>query len=136
MSSGRPRGRPTRFTPEIAAQCLGIVQSGIGLDDCADFTGVSRRALGNWLRRGRSGEVPFANWATEMYAAVERWRRLRVRKTHERNRERSKQRWQAFRKARVEWWRERLGPRLFLLRRVAWLREQGHDAAIARLLSE
>lgn len=52
----RPRGRPGKLTPEIAANIIQYIKSGSSLKHAAEHTGLSERTLHNWLERGRAAE--------------------------------------------------------------------------------
>lgn len=48
-----PGGRPSLFTPELAARIVELTRAGNVQRVVCESVGISQRALSNWLRRGR-----------------------------------------------------------------------------------
>lgn len=46
-------GRPTRLTPELAVAVIKIVRTGMSLQGCAHYAGITMQTLDNWRARGR-----------------------------------------------------------------------------------
>jgi hypothetical protein len=132
--------RPTKFTPEIGEAILRHLAEGRSRRETVEALGIGRRTLQDWLRRGREGEPVFAEWAEEIERVVELARRRRSEESWERTEAESKRSWQRFKAARERWWLERLGPRAFWARRLAWLADRGrweaYDRTIGNLRAE
>ena len=52
------RGRPTKFTPEIAAEVVKAVKAGMLLQDAAQYAGLDRTTLYRWLKEGAKKRDP------------------------------------------------------------------------------
>jgi transposase-like protein len=50
----RPRGRPTKLTPELRDQLLAQLAAGAGLAEAATASGISARTLRSWRQRAWS----------------------------------------------------------------------------------
>jgi transposase-like protein len=58
----RPRGRPTKLTPELRDQLLAQLATGAGLAKAATARGISARTLRSWRQRAwstRSADRPY-----------------------------------------------------------------------------
>jgi hypothetical protein len=53
----------------------------------------------------------------------------------EREREQSRLRWQAFKRARERWWLEKLGPERFWENRLKWLARKGYGNAFGQTVA-
>ncbi|QDV34405.1 helix-turn-helix domain-containing protein [Tautonia plasticadhaerens] len=126
--------RPTKFTPEIGESVLRHLASGRSRRETVEALGIGRRTLQDWLRRGRAGEPGLAAWAERVDRVATLMHRQRVRATWDRLEAESKERWMRFKRAREEYWMERLGPLEFWSRRLAWLAERGRWEAYRRTL--
>lgn len=52
----RPRGRPTRLTPETMSRVLNAIRSGAFLNAAAAYAGVRPSTLYGWWKRGREAK--------------------------------------------------------------------------------
>jgi hypothetical protein len=127
-------GRPSLFTPERARAALALA-GGDSLRWVAFAAGVSRRTLQAWLERGRRGDPAYAAWAEEFDRRAERTRLARNRAWWNRYRAEARARYQRFRRERVQWWLDRLGPEEFWRRRLRWLAAHGQTQAYERTLA-
>lgn len=132
--SGKKGGRPTKFSAELGDEIIRLLASGVPRPEVASRLGIGRRSLQEWLRRGRAGEPTFAAWAERLDRVAALMHRQRVRATWDRYEAESKERWQRFKRAREEYWMERLGPLEFWSRRLAWLASRGKWEAYRRTI--
>jgi len=51
-ATGRPTGRPSKFTPEVRAKIIAAVRAGNFLDTAARYAGVEYQTFRNWMVRG------------------------------------------------------------------------------------
>lgn len=105
----KPRGRPTKLTPEVQEQICQAVRAGNYLDIAASLVGINRRTLHDWLRRGaraKSGIYrDFSHAVEKALAQAEARDVLRIDKAGEKN-------WQA-----IAWKLERRFPKRWGRRR-------------------
>lgn len=59
-------GRPSKFTPEIAAAILRAVGAGLAYPQAAALAGVCERTLYNWLEAGDAGQEPLATFLQDL----------------------------------------------------------------------
>lgn len=69
MRDPRPMARKTALTPDVHDRIVEYVRAGNYLSTAAAAAGVTARSLRNWLRRGASGEEPYATLHAEVLAA-------------------------------------------------------------------
>ncbi|QDV32355.1 helix-turn-helix domain-containing protein [Tautonia plasticadhaerens] len=126
--------RPTKFSPEVGEEFLRLLAGGRSRSEATDALGIGRRTLQDWLRRGREGEPTFAAWAERVDRVAALRRRGRIRASWDRYEAESKERWTRSKRAREEYWKERLGPLEFWSRRLAWLAARGKWEAYRRTI--
>lgn len=56
-STGRPPGRPSKFTPERRAEILEELREGAHYEDAAAFAGISYQTFQNWRLRGEKAAL-------------------------------------------------------------------------------
>jgi hypothetical protein len=132
--------RPTQFNAEQGWMIIQAIDEGRGRVEAARAAGIGLRTLAEWLAKGKAGDPAFAEWVSEFKAAERFANRLRCNASWARERARSRERYQRFKAARVQWWLDQLGPCEFWSRRLDWLADRGmteaYDATVARLRAE
>jgi hypothetical protein len=63
------RGRPPKFSPEVAKLICDLVRAGNFLNRAARTAGISVDTLANWRERGATGELPFATFLADLEKA-------------------------------------------------------------------
>jgi transposase-like protein len=66
------RGRPSKFSEEVADRLVELIASGATVTAAAREVGVDRRTINHWRMRGRSAEprdAPFAELERQLTAA-------------------------------------------------------------------
>lgn len=117
--------RPSKFNPDRGQTIINVLAEGGGRECAAMVAEVGLRTLAEWLAKGRAGDATFAEWARQAEAAEQAARRRYLAWKYAQEAERAKERYQRFKAARVQWWRNRLGDVGFWQRRVAWLVANG-----------
>ncbi|HEX5570908.1 MAG TPA: hypothetical protein VFX31_05955 [Ktedonobacterales bacterium] len=100
---GMGMGRRTALTPELQAEICDVLGCGVDVETACRRVGIDKTTYYNWLKRGRAGEQPFAEF---LDAADQAMATLEVDVTRNIIRA-SKSRWQA-----GAWW-------------IKWQRTQG-----------
>ena len=77
-----PNGRPLKLTPEIQAKLVDAVGAGAYYEIAAPYAGIHKDTLYEWLKRGATGEQPYADFsdalkAAEAFAVVEDLKAIR-----------------------------------------------------------
>jgi hypothetical protein len=111
-------GRPSKFDRERADRAITLAGRGWPSTRIAPAIGVARRSLITWIARGRSGEAPYAAWLMRYEASADT---ARVRRA-EAAAVRARRHLLEFKWRKQEYWLNKLGPREYWRRRVAWLR--------------
>jgi hypothetical protein len=60
--SGRP-GRASKLTADVAEKIITVVRAGNLRETAAAAGGITTNTMRNWLRRGASGEEPYASFS-------------------------------------------------------------------------
>jgi hypothetical protein len=118
-----------KFSPSRAQSTLSLAAEGEPRIWVARNSGISLRTLQSWLAKGRDGDPSYARWADEFIEAERLAYKRKIDARHEREREKSRQRWQTFKRSRERWWLEHLGPARFWQNRLDWLASEGHRDA-------
>ncbi len=70
---GKPRGRPTLFTPVLGREIC-VRMEHVGFEAVvAESVGVHRETLATWRKRGEAGDEAYADFARELLVAKARW---------------------------------------------------------------
>ena len=68
------RGRPPKFTPELAAEFCRLVGEGVSRGGAAGMLGVTPKTVCGWLRAGREGKgADYVHFVNEVRAAEGRF---------------------------------------------------------------
>lgn len=62
-------GRPTDCTPDVQHRILTALRSGLSMMAAATVGGIHDSTLHEWVRRGKAGEQPFADFAQQVQMA-------------------------------------------------------------------
>lgn len=65
----KKRGRPTKLTPEVAAEVCGYIKNGLTDGDAAVLTGITPQLFCQWKRQGEAGDEPYAQFLSQLRAA-------------------------------------------------------------------
>jgi hypothetical protein len=122
----------SKFNEKRARSAILLAKGGEPLHWIAYGVGVSTRTLKYWLAAGRAGDARYAAWAEQFGEAAEIGRRRKFDLQCAKETEKSKERYQEFKRRRIRWWKDQLGVEGFYLRRLRWLASKGHTAAFAR----
>ena len=63
------RGRPTSLTPEVQATIVECIGEGLYMEHAAGCAGVGDRTVRDWLKRGETGEEPYASFSAAVKVA-------------------------------------------------------------------
>jgi len=55
-------GRPSKWTPELAREFLGLIEEGSFVSSACAQVGISRTTWANWQTRAKAGEEPFSSF--------------------------------------------------------------------------
>lgn len=72
-TAGRPRGRPSKLTPERADRLIALLAQGTSIKDAAAAIGVTRRCVHYWRLRAYSArpvDQPFVELEKRLQAAL------------------------------------------------------------------
>lgn len=61
--------RPTKLTPEVGEKIIELLKRGNFRETACAAAGVHPKTLREWMRRGRDGEEPYAEFSERMDAA-------------------------------------------------------------------
>ncbi len=64
------RGRPTALTPQVQKGICASIAAGCYVETAVQLAGISRRVFYDWLKRGHSGEEPFAEFLHTVQVAI------------------------------------------------------------------
>lgn len=53
-------GEPGKFTPDVLTRLVAAIRLGHTVNDACTFAGLGTKTYRTWLRRGESGEMPYA----------------------------------------------------------------------------
>ena len=62
--------RKTSLTPEIQEKIVGLIKLGNYVDTTCKIVGIHKDTLYEWLKRGRTGEEPFATFMVAFEEAI------------------------------------------------------------------
>jgi len=62
--------RPTKLTPELQTQIVAYITAGAYIETAAAAAGVVKNTLYDWLKRGKTGEEPFAAFSDAVERAM------------------------------------------------------------------
>ena len=62
-------GRPTDCTPDVCERIITALRSGLSMMAAATAGGIHDSTLHEWVRRGKAGEQPFADFAQQVQMA-------------------------------------------------------------------
>lgn len=65
----RKRGRPSKFSPEVAEKIVQFLRAGCYMQTAAEASGITRETLYDWLGKGARGREPFAQFQTDVLKA-------------------------------------------------------------------
>lgn len=69
----RKPGKPTRLTPAIQDAICALVNAGAPLPHAARACGVPWPTVKDWLKKGRAGKQPYADFVAAWQQAKARW---------------------------------------------------------------
>jgi hypothetical protein len=64
---------PSKLTPELQSQICGYVNGGVPIPTACGACGISWNTVQTWLRKGRDGEKPYAEFVAALNQAKNRW---------------------------------------------------------------
>jgi len=64
------RGAPLKFSKEVSDKIITLVQNGNYIETASAAVGIHKDTLYNWLRKGASGEQPYADFSDSLQKAV------------------------------------------------------------------
>jgi hypothetical protein len=64
-----PRGRPTKYTHDLAARIVVEVEQGVSSANAAASVGLHEATFNNWMKWGRGGEEPYDRFYQAIKAA-------------------------------------------------------------------
>ena len=64
------KGRPTSLTPETGERIIGFLRLGNYIETACNASGIHKDSFYEWLKRAKTGEEPFAKFASQVDEAV------------------------------------------------------------------
>lgn len=62
-------GRPTKLTPEVQQRIVEALLSGLYVEDAVILGGIAEDTYYEWVKRGKTGEEPFASFSEAVESA-------------------------------------------------------------------